>query len=216
MPAESIDGDVNLDYSSNKPGDIAGAAPTPDLSNLVDENSRGTIGTDGLYEVKDLDFGGKVGGDEDDSDEEEDNVIARALSGTSFSRKPVNNGTDANSTPAAGKTSRFGLFSGLLSRITGGSKVLTKEDLDPVLAGMRDHLMQKNVAQEIATKVCEGLGEGLVGKQVSGFRGECTIVMKPFPSFALFQRVLMGIANFRPCFSTQALRRRSKRHSRTL
>ncbi len=138
----------------------------------MDENARGTIGIDGLYEVKDLAFGGQIGGKDDEDDEEEDDVIARALSGASFGRKPVDSGTAPNSSPVASVTSRYGLLSRLLTKITGGSKALTKEDLDPILAGMKDHLMQKNVAQEIASKICEGLEEGLVGKRVSGFRGE--------------------------------------------
>ncbi|KAF8337491.1 uncharacterized protein EI90DRAFT_3118935 [Cantharellus anzutake] len=166
-PIESTSGDLNLDYSSDKPGDIAKAAPA-DLSALVDESSRGTIGQDGFYEVKDLDFGGNVGGGIEDDEDEEDDLITRALSGTSFGREQLNRDSSTGETSAATITSRF---SALFSRITGGSKVLTKEDLDPVLAGMKDHLMQKNVAQEIATKICEGIGESLVGTRVSGFRG---------------------------------------------
>jgi len=50
-----------------------------------------------------------------------------------------------------------------------GSKVITAADLEPVLNGMREHLMKKNVAKEIADKVCEGVGENLVGKKVGGF-----------------------------------------------
>ena len=48
--------------------------------------------------------------------------------------------------------------------------MLTEEDLKPVLEGMKQHLMKKNVAKEIAEKVCEGVGESLVGKKVGGFQ----------------------------------------------
>ncbi|KAJ7752715.1 hypothetical protein B0H14DRAFT_3512847 [Mycena olivaceomarginata] len=40
----------------------------------------------------------------------------------------------------------------LFSRLTG-SKVLTEKDLKPVLEGMKQHLMQKNVAMDIADKI---------------------------------------------------------------
>ena len=63
----------------------------------------------------------------------------------------------------------LGALGSLFSRLTG-SKVLTQEDLKPVLDGMKQHLMKKNVAKEIADKVCEGVGESLVGKKVGGFQ----------------------------------------------
>jgi signal recognition particle receptor subunit alpha len=149
-----VDDGVNLDYSSGK---IPDAATAVDVSHLIDESSRGVVGNNGLYEVKDLDFGLI------EEDEEED-IIARALSGTSLGR------SSASSQEAPRAFSRFSTLGNLFSRVTG-SMTITKQDLDPVLAGMMDHLMQKNVAKEIATKICEGIGESLVGKRVSGFRG---------------------------------------------
>ncbi|KAI6019663.1 SRP54-type protein [Pisolithus orientalis] len=59
-------------------------------------------------------------------------------------------------------TSSLGVLGSLFARLTG-SKVLTEQDLKP-------HLMKKNVAKEIADKVCEGVGEGLVGRKVGGFQ----------------------------------------------
>ncbi|KZV93337.1 P-loop containing nucleoside triphosphate hydrolase protein [Exidia glandulosa HHB12029] len=57
----------------------------------------------------------------------------------------------------------------VFARFTGG-KVLTEQDLAPVLEAMKQHLMKKNVAREIADKVCEAVGESLIGKKVSGFK----------------------------------------------
>ncbi|CAE7176227.1 unnamed protein product [Rhizoctonia solani] len=132
-----------LDYSS-APSDVD-MSRSIDLSQLVDESSRGAVGADGLYEVKDLDLATK--------DEETEDLISRALSKSQEKEQ-------------AGATSTAWSW---LSRLTGGGKVLTSEDLEPVLNGMREHLMKKNVAKEIADKVCESVGEGLVGKRVSGF-----------------------------------------------
>ncbi|KAF8969901.1 signal recognition particle binding protein [Flammula alnicola] len=70
---------------------------------------------------------------------------------------------------AAGSEGSLGKFSSLFSRLTG-SKVLTEADLKPVLDAMKQHLMKKNVAMEIADKVCESVGESLVGKKVGGFQ----------------------------------------------
>ncbi|KAG8732002.1 hypothetical protein FRC11_001136 [Ceratobasidium sp. 423] len=130
-----------LDYSS-APSDVD-ISRSIDLSQLVDESSRGAVGADGLYEVKDLDWAAK--------DEETEDLISRALS--KKEKEETSTSTAWN----------------WLSRLTGGGKVLTSEDLAPVLNGMREHLMKKNVAKEIADKICESVGEGLVGKRVSGF-----------------------------------------------
>jgi signal recognition particle receptor subunit alpha len=159
--APTEDDMANLDYSAEAPPATDGKGPLSDalLASLVDESSRGTRGKDGLYEVKDWEFLSKSGvlrGSDDDDD-----FISRVLDATP--QGSLNNGT-----PATGQ----GYFGGLLSRLTGG-KVLTKEDLTPVLNGMKEHLMKKNVAREIAEKVCESVGAGLEGKKVGGFKSMC-------------------------------------------
>lgn len=155
--APTEDDMANLDYSAEAPPATEGKGHLSDalLASLVDESSRGTRGKDGLYEVKDWEFLNKSGTGESDDD---DDIISRTLNAAA-------QGSLNNETPAAGQ----GYFGGLLSRLTGG-KVLTKEDLTPVLNGMKDHLMKKNVAREIAEKVCESVGAGLEGKKVGGFK----------------------------------------------
>lgn len=142
---------ASLDFSFDKPESGANGRPAYDLQTLVDEASLGTRNKDGLYEVKDWDFGAK--------DDETNDVIARAL------------GSDTSKQ----STSSLGSLGSLFARLTG-SKVLTEDDLKPVLEGMKQHLMKKNVAKEIADKVCEGVGEGLVGKKVGGFQSMCVEV----------------------------------------
>ena len=58
----------------------------------------------------------------------------------------------------------FGWFQQL-----SGNKVLDKDDLEPVLENMRQALMGKNVAAEIASKLCGSVLESLVGKKLGSF-----------------------------------------------
>ncbi|KAG8961465.1 hypothetical protein FRC03_005354 [Tulasnella sp. 419] len=138
------------------------------LRSLIDESSMGVKGKDGLYEVKDLDF---TTSHDDDDDEMVDDAISRALNRSSNLSGP----SASSSTTSSAISSSLGVLGGLFSRLTG-SKVLTNEDLGPVLAAMKDHLMKKNVAKEISDKIVEGVREGLVGKRVSGFNGVKTQV----------------------------------------
>jgi len=48
---------------------------------------------------------------------------------------------------------------------------LTEQELQPVLAAMKQHLMSKNVAADVGERVVEGVGRELVGKKVSGYKG---------------------------------------------
>ena len=70
---------------------------------------------------------------------------------------------DSDSTPATSS------FYSLLSKMSLTPKALTPTDLAPALLAMREHLMSKNVAKEIADKVCEGVGKSLEGRKVGGF-----------------------------------------------
>ncbi|KAI0721641.1 signal recognition particle binding protein [Cerioporus squamosus] len=138
---------ASLDYSYDS-SVSEGPASSLDLSALVDNGSLGTRTQDGLYEVKDWEFGSQ-------GDKNADDVIAQVLK---------KGGQDAK--PASGS---LGALGSIFSRLTG-SKVLTEEDLKPVLEAMKQHLMKKNVAKEIADKVCEDVGQSLVGKKVGGFQ----------------------------------------------
>jgi len=114
-----------------------------DIQALVDQSSLGSRNHDGMYQVKDWEFTKDRGHD----------VLADVV-------KPLDKNSNSSS-----------LITSLFSRLTG-SQVLTEADLQPVLEGMKQHLMKKNVAKEIAEKVCEGVGESLVGKKIGGFESE--------------------------------------------
>ncbi|XP_069989025.1 signal recognition particle receptor subunit alpha homolog [Penaeus vannamei] len=65
----------------------------------------------------------------------------------------------------------FSMFRGLV-----GGKTLSEADIEPVLEKLKDHLIGKNVASEIATKLCQSVGKKLEGKVVGTFEGVSTTV----------------------------------------
>lgn len=62
------------------------------------------------------------------------------------------------------KTSMFSMFKSLVS-----SKSLKQEDMLPVLEKLKDHLITKNVAADIAQKLCDSVGTKLEGKILGTF-----------------------------------------------
>ena len=140
-----------LDFSVHAPS--ATNVQAVDLEALIDETSLGTK-RDGIYEVKDWDFSSGVRDENDEND-----LISQALNSSSFVENKVQREDQPTST-----------LGSIFARLTG-TKVLMAQDLKPVLGAMKDHLMKKNVAKDIAEKVCEGVGESLQGKKIGGFRG---------------------------------------------
>lgn len=61
-------------------------------------------------------------------------------------------------------TGMFSIFKGLV-----GSKALSEETMRPVLDKMRDHLIGKNVAADIANKLCDSVATKLDGKVLGTF-----------------------------------------------
>jgi len=61
----------------------------------------------------------------------------------------------------------FGFLSGLKSLVS--SKTLTQDDIAPVLKKMKDHLIAKNVASEVADKLCTSVASKLEGKVLGTF-----------------------------------------------
>lgn len=142
---------ASLDFSMDK---LSADSPTSprelDVQALVDQTSLGTRTSEGMYEVKDWEFGAGKGADD---------LVAQALAGTGVGAAVAQEE----------KKGGMGVLGGLFARLTG-SKTLTEEDLKPVLEAMKQRLMSKNVAVEIAEKVCEGVGDGLVGKKIGSFQ----------------------------------------------
>uniref|UniRef100_A0A3Q0SZ06 SRP receptor subunit alpha n=1 Tax=Amphilophus citrinellus TaxID=61819 RepID=A0A3Q0SZ06_AMPCI len=86
--------------------------------------------------------------DEEEMEEEDEEVIVRETS-----------------KPSAKKgRGLFGMLKGLV-----GSKSLTRDDMEPVLEKMRDHLITKNVAADIASQLCDSVAKKLEGKVMGTF-----------------------------------------------
>ena len=79
------------------------------------------------------------------------------------------------------KTSIFGSFLNTFKY----NKALTSADLEPILSQLKDHLIAKNVASEIATKLCESVATKLEGQQVNTWIG-----LKSFVRNALEDSIL--------------------------
>uniref|UniRef100_A0A3B4X503 SRP receptor subunit alpha n=2 Tax=Seriola lalandi dorsalis TaxID=1841481 RepID=A0A3B4X503_SERLL len=64
-----------------------------------------------------------------------------------------------------------GSFGGMFGMLKGlvGSKSLTREDMESVLEKMRDHLITKNVAADIASQLCDSVAKKLEGKVMGTF-----------------------------------------------
>ncbi|XP_063350425.1 signal recognition particle receptor subunit alpha [Pelmatolapia mariae] len=86
--------------------------------------------------------------DEEEMEEEDEEVVIRETS------KP-------SSKKGGGL---FGMLKGLV-----GSKSLTREDMEPVLEKMKDHLIAKNVAADIASQLCDSVAKKLEGKVMGTF-----------------------------------------------
>jgi len=61
--------------------------------------------------------------------------------------------------------SLLSMFKGLV-----GSKALTREDLEPVVSKLRDNLVSKNVASEVALSLCESVSSKLEGSVMGTFQ----------------------------------------------
>uniref|UniRef100_A0A0K8WM87 Signal recognition particle receptor subunit alpha n=1 Tax=Bactrocera latifrons TaxID=174628 RepID=A0A0K8WM87_BACLA len=68
--------------------------------------------------------------------------------------------------------------SGILSYFKGivGSKTLSKVELQPALDKMKDHLISKNVAADIAYKLCDSVATNLEGKSLGTFDSIASLV----------------------------------------
>ncbi|KAK9237517.1 SRP54-type protein [Lipomyces kononenkoae] len=71
---------------------------------------------------------------------------------------------ESTSGASAALASGFGFFRNII-----GNKVLSELDLDKALAGMKEHLMKKNVAPEVAQHLCDVVSKSLVGRKTGNW-----------------------------------------------
>ncbi|KAK0544404.1 hypothetical protein OC846_006086 [Tilletia horrida] len=155
---------ADLDFSTAA-GDSDAVASDSVASRWVDKRSLGVKGSDGTYELADVEGDGQAG-DEDEEDEAEDEEDESA---------GANGHQNGGSSSKGGFLSRIaaastGTSSSLFSRLTGSSsRPLTEADLQPILDKMSSHLQSKNVATEVASQLCLSVKQGLVGRQLGTF-----------------------------------------------
>ena len=69
-----------------------------------------------------------------------------------------------------GRLSTLTHLIGLVSRLAR-LQPLDEQDLEPAMAAMREHLISKNVASDIADSLCKSVAANLIGKKPGTFKG---------------------------------------------
>ncbi|CEH16027.1 signal recognition particle receptor alpha chain [Ceraceosorus bombacis] len=128
------------------------------LQGWVDAKSLGTRTAEGGYEVADVRLGQN---DEEDDQDEWDESTSKG----GFLARFAGLGSSGSSN------------AGFFSRLTG-SHALTEEDVAPALSAMQAHLQSKNVAADVAQRLCASVSKSLVGRQLGSFGSVKTEVRK--------------------------------------
>lgn len=111
----------------------------------------GQHGKDGVYSVADLDASDDEESFSSDDDEEYTKISSRSLQ----AKKP------------AASTGLLSFFKSMT-----GQKELTAENLEPVMNKMKEHLVNKNVAADIAQHLCDSVAKGLIGQTLGSFKSK--------------------------------------------
>ncbi|KAJ1923326.1 hypothetical protein IWQ60_005959 [Tieghemiomyces parasiticus] len=69
-----------------------------------------------------------------------------------------------------------------------GARALSEADLDPVMRQMKEHLVAKNVASDIADHICQSVGQSLLNLQVGAFQSVRSAVKRAMTT--TLQRIL--------------------------
>lgn len=108
---------------------------------------------------------------------------AEAVDLTVTSRMEESEESDEDFDEEVQKKSSTGVLSSFfrgLSVNVMGSNALTREDFDAALQNMKRKLMERNVAQDIAERLCESVAKNLEGQKLSGFTGVSKTVSSAF------------------------------------
>jgi len=147
--------DVVLDYSAG-PGSAGSDNDTEDTSRAkldeIDQSTWGSKTTQGEFVLKDL-------------DREVQEILRKADEKEDNSTKTTKGGV-------VGGISSVGIGAlGYFKNFVGG-KVLTKEDTEKAMAGVMNHLLEKNVAREAAVQLCDSVQASLVGQKTGSFQSK--------------------------------------------
>ncbi|XP_015892411.3 uncharacterized protein LOC107426679 [Ziziphus jujuba] len=153
--------------AGKKTDNIVSKGSKPEPKKKITKKNR--IWDDSPPETK-LDFTDPMGENGDNSIE-----VVAADQGESMMDKEENFSSESESdyeeeVEKAGKpdNKKKGWFSSMFQSIAGKSN-LEKSDLEPALKALKDRLMTKNVAEEIAEKLCESVAVSLEGKKLASF-----------------------------------------------
>ncbi|KAF9189798.1 hypothetical protein BGZ51_009265 [Haplosporangium sp. Z 767] len=135
----------SLDYSNSEGTDVVNA------EHLVDQSGMGQHSKDGTYNVADL----HASDDEDSYSEDESEEEYTKISARSLQAKK----------PAAASSGLLSFFKNMT-----GQKEMTAESLAPIMAKMKEHLVNKNVAADIAQHLCDSVAKGLEGQVLGSFK----------------------------------------------
>jgi len=130
----------------------------------MDRKEMGSITKEGFYDAAEMEEQENENDDDDDQVNDDLYINEKANNLSQFDGKS--------------SSSRAMSFFNYLT----GQKPLSEEDLTPVLIKMKEHLINKNVAADIATHLCDSVSKGLIGKKLGGFnsiRSEIKRTMEP-------------------------------------
>ncbi|KAG0265422.1 hypothetical protein DFQ27_000636 [Actinomortierella ambigua] len=148
----------SLDYSKQDDSEVVKTA------HLVDRGGMGHVSKDGTYTVADLPDN-RDDDDDDESDPDEDDVDSFTDNDSDQEYAKISaRSLKAKQTPS----SSSGVWS-FFKNMTG-SKEITEDMLAPIMSKMREHLINKNVAADIAQHLCESVAKGLVGQTLGSFK----------------------------------------------
>ncbi|XP_022194745.2 signal recognition particle receptor subunit alpha homolog [Nilaparvata lugens] len=104
--------------------------------------------------IRDLEVESEEDDDDDDDDDDEQQVQQ-----------------NTNKKQSSKSSGMFSMFRGLV-----GQKSLSRESMQPALDKLRDHLISKNVASDIAYKLCDSVASKLEGKVLGTFESIASTV----------------------------------------
>lgn len=156
-----------LDYSNANAEDDGDNMDEEKLDSLIDKRGLGKLTKDGLYDAAELTANhgaGQYGDDDDEEDDEDDDEESTG-------------GTKNKTLASSIANSASSKLSSWLSAIPLTSRILTAEDLSPVMVKLRDQLINKNVAAEIATDVIASIEKELIGTTLKSFTSISSVVL---------------------------------------
>lgn len=106
--------------------------------------------------------------EEDEDEEEEEDEEEGGGGGPLKAKGQLANGSGAGKGNGHAAPKRASWLSSIFRNVTGKS-ALEAEDLESALKALRERLMSKNVAEEIAAKLCDSVEASLIGRKHASF-----------------------------------------------